>query len=446
MKKIRINSLLTLFYVAFSTVIFAEEVPQAQFEEYNLKNGLHIILHKDTNEPNVIVGMKYHVGSKNEVPNRTGFAHFFEHLLFHGTKNIPQGQFENIVMSAGGYCNAYTTYDVTYYYQLLPAHQYKLGLWLESERLLHPIITEEGIKREREIVKEEKRMRYGNSPLGYAYFDMMEVLYPFENYGHSIIGSMEDLDAASLDDFQTFFQKYYKPNNACLVVAGNIDLEETKKWIKYYFKDIPKGKKVERPHNFQARSLQKRIEKHPKGLKKPALALCYPVMPETDKDAPVIQLIATILSGNSSYSYFKQEAIKKDTLINGLKASAELYEKIGVLRLAGRMKDINSEEHLVETMKEQVKRLRNEPVSSHFLKQVVNEFESAYTDLYFHAESFADEITKYHHLYGSAEKFNDVITNFLKITPADIQRVAQKCLNDENCITTVYYPEKKTRK
>lgn len=439
MKKIIVIALLIL-----PSVLFAKKQPMAEFVEYDLENGLHVIIYHDVNEPNVVVGTKYHVGAKNEEADRTGFAHFFEHLLFHGTKNIPQGEFENTVMNAGGYCNAYTSYDVTYYYQLLPAHEYKLGLWVESERMLHPIITEEGINREREIVKEEKRMRYEGKPLGNSYYDMMGAMFTYETYGHNMIGSMDDLDASSIKDFKGFFEKYYVPNNACLIVAGNVDILETKKWIEYYFKDIPKGKEVKRPKDFGGPSgKEKIIEKTEKGLKKTAVSLNYYAVPETHSDAPIMNVIAAILSGDNTYSYFDKDIlVDSDTIIQHVSATTELWEKVGVFRIKGKLKVEGQEQHLISKVEEQLERLKNEPVDDYVLQQVINSFEVGYTDFYFHAESLADMITNYHHFWGDANEFNNVIEKYTSITAKDIQRVAKKYFNKDNRVSIIYHPEK----
>ncbi len=436
--------ILFIILLIVPTVLFAKKKPMVEFVEYDLDNGLHVIIYHDVNEPNVVVGTKYHVGSKNEEPDRTGFAHFYEHLLFHGTENIPQGEFENIIMNAGGYCNAYTSYDVTYYYQLLPAHEFKLGLWAESERMLHPVITEEGINREREIVKEEKRMRYDNKPLGNAYNDMMEAMFPYETYGHSMIGSMEDLDASSINDFDKFFKKYYVPNNACLVIAGNVDIPETKKWVEYYFKDIPKGKDIKRPIDFGKPSgKEKIVEKTEKGLKHTAVGLNYYAMPETHDDAYVMNVIATILSGDSEYSYFENEIlIEEDTIVAHVSATTELWEKVGAFRIKGKLDVENQEQYLIQKVEEQLERLKNEPVNEYILQQVLNTYEVSYTDFYFHAESLADMITNYYHFWGNANEFNNAIEHYTSITPKDIQRVAKKYFNKDNRVTIIYHPEK----
>ncbi|WP_411801939.1 M16 family metallopeptidase [Algibacter lectus] len=413
------------------------------FEEYDLANGLHVILHKDVNEPNVIVGTKYHVGSKNESVKHTGYAHFYEHLLFHGTKNIPQGKLENIILNAGGYCNAYTNYDVTYYYQLLPAHEFKLGLWVESERMLHPVITQEGINREREIVKEERRMRYDNKPLGNSYFDMMSKLYSYNTYGHNMIGSMEDLNTASKADFDAFFKTYYIPNNACLVVSGNIDIEETKKWINLYFKDIPKGKKIKRPHKFDRLSgLEKRTEIYVKGLTDESILIGYPLMPQSDPDALVVQVFTALLSGNSNYSYFEDKLkVQEDTIIKRINASADFWEKTSTFRVNASVTNANSEQYLLDKVEAQLNLLKNTTVDPAVLKQVKRQFESAFVDYFYHAETFADKVTNYYHLYKNTSDIRNLIDHLNKITVYDIQRVAKKYLDKSNRVVIVYHPE-----
>lgn len=415
---------------------------KVDFTEYDLENGLHVIMYPDKTAPNVVVGVKYHVGSKNEEADRTGFAHFFEHLLFHGTENIPQGEFENIVMSAGGYSNAYTSYDVTYYYEFLPSHEYKLGLWLESERMLHPIITQEGIDRERNIVKEEKRMRYDNKPMGNAYNDIMAAMYAPETYGHSMIGSMEHLDAASLNDFNQFFKTYYAPNNACLVLVGNININETKKWVNHYFGDIPMGKKIKRPVDFGKPSgKEKVIEKTVKGLKKTAVSMAYYCMPETHQDASVLKVIAALLSGDDSYSLFDRNITKNDTMVQFAQASAELWEGVGFLRIKASLKENGYEKELISKIENEINTLKDNKLTTVELQKVLNIFEVAHTDSYFHNETMADMLTNYYHIWGNARKFNNVIEDFTSITAEDIQRVAKQYLDPQNRTTIIYYPE-----
>ncbi|MGV6846054.1 MAG: M16 family metallopeptidase, partial [Lutibacter sp.] len=232
-------------FIFCSTQISAQKV---NFEEYNLSNGLHVILHQDNSAPVVTTSVMYHVGSKNEIVGRTGFAHFFEHLLFEGTENIKRGQWFKIVSANGGTNNANTTQDRTYYYEVFPSNNLQLGLWMESERMMHPIINQIGVDTQNEVVKEEKRLRYDNSPYGQWAPQVFSKLFTKHPYHWTTIGSMKDLDAAKLEEFRAFNKKYYVPNNAVLVVSGDFEKETTKKLIKDYFEPIPAGPKVIQPN------------------------------------------------------------------------------------------------------------------------------------------------------------------------------------------------------
>jgi len=190
----------------------------------------------------------YHVGSKNEDPERTGFAHFFEHLMFEGSENIPRGDFFKIVQGNGGTLNANTSFDRTFYFEVLPSNQLKLGLWLESERLLHLKIDSIGVETQRKVVKEERSQRYDNQPYGSLLEELFKRAYKVYPYSWTPIGSVQYIDQAKLDEFLDFYKTYYVPQNATLSIAGDIDIEQTKEWIDLYFSDIPKGtKEINRP-------------------------------------------------------------------------------------------------------------------------------------------------------------------------------------------------------
>ena len=219
----KINFAILLLAVAATT-----SAQNVKFTEYDLPNGLHVVLHQNNTAPVVTVSVMYHVGGKDDPAGRTGFAHFFEHLLFEGTQNIKRGEFMKIISQNGGQNNANTSMDRTYYYEVFPSNQLKTGLWLESERLLHPIINTIGVETQSEVIKEEKRLRMDNQPYGNFQNAIFSSLFTNHPYKRSLIGSMEDLDAAKLEEFQAFNKKYYVPNNAVLVIAGDIQIEDTK--------------------------------------------------------------------------------------------------------------------------------------------------------------------------------------------------------------------------
>ena len=235
---------LNTFSILTTLLFISANAQQVSYEEYDLDNGLHVILHRDNSAPIAVTSVMYHVGSKDENPDKTGFAHFFEHLLFEGTENIERGDFFKIVSSNGGDNNANTTQDRTYYYELFPSNNLELGLWLESERLLHPVINQIGVDTQKEVVQEERRLRVDNSPYGQLVEQMFKNLFTKHPYNWSVIGSLDHLASATLEDFKAFNEIYYVPNNATLVVAGDFETAETKALIESYFGSIPRGKEI----------------------------------------------------------------------------------------------------------------------------------------------------------------------------------------------------------
>src|SRR5919112_1863214 len=227
--------LLIVLTAAFINSSLSAQAPRIEFEKYTLPNGLTIILHRDTTAPVVAVTALYHVGSKNEDTARTGFAHFFEHLLFEGSENIKRGEFDKYVTNAGGSLNANTSQDRTFYYELLPSNQLKLGLWLESERMMHAKIAQIGVNTQREVVKEEKRQRIDNQPYGTILTEILKRAQKGTPYAWAPIGSLEHLNAAKLNQFIDFYKTFYVPNNCVLSIAGDINIEQTKKLVEDYF-------------------------------------------------------------------------------------------------------------------------------------------------------------------------------------------------------------------
>src|SRR3954469_6444319 len=208
------------------------------FTEYTLPNGLHVILHEDHATPIVAVSVMYHVGSKNEDPQRTGFAHFFEHLLFEGSDNIKRGEYMKFIQAAGGQLNANTTQDRTFYYEVLPSNQLELALWMESERMLHAKIDTVGVETQRKVVKEEKKQRYDNTPYGQLINVIFENAYTKYPYRWSPIGKEQYINQATLAEFMNFYKTFYVPNNAVLVISGDITVAQTKELINKYYGGI----------------------------------------------------------------------------------------------------------------------------------------------------------------------------------------------------------------
>lgn len=427
-----------LLVVLFGQTTYAQEV---QFEEYDLPNGLHVILHQDNGAPVVTTSVLYHVGAKDEEPERTGFAHFFEHLLFEGTKNIERGKWFSIVSSNGGKNNAYTNDDYTYYYEVFPSNNLELGLWLESERMLHPVINQIGVDTQNEVVKEEKRLRVDNSPYGKFFENVKKNLFVKHPYKHTTIGEMEHLDAASLDEFLAFNKKYYVPNNAVLVIAGDIDIDQTKKMVKDYFAAIPSGAAVARV-NIKEDPISAPIKAvaYDPNIQIPAVVTGYRMPSIKTRDAKVLDMISTYLSdGNSSKLYKKMVDEQKMALqVGAFNISQEDY---GMYLIFGLPLGDNSLESLVEAMDEEVVKIQEELISEKDFQKLQNKFETDFVNSNASVEGIANSLAEYYTFYRDTNLINTEIDVYRSITREEIQAVAKKYLNKNERLVLDYLPE-----
>ena len=412
------------------------------FEEYDLENGLHVILHQDNSVPIVTTSVLYHVGSKDENPERTGFAHFFEHLLFEGTKNISKGKWFSIVTGNGGSNNAYTTNDFTYYYENFPSNNLKLGLWMESERMLHPIIDQTGVDTQNEVVKEEKRMRYDNSPYGKWNEEVKSYLYKLHPYSQTTIGKMEHLDAATLEEFMAFNKKYYIPNNATLTVAGDIDIPQAKGWIKDYFGPIPRGPEIQR--NFPKESpITETIkaEAFDPNIQIPAVFLAYRTPGRNSREARVLDVISTYLSqGKSSKLYKKLVDDKKMSLqVAAFNLNNEDYSTYVILSLP---LGENTLETLITEIDEEISKIQNKLISEKDYQKLQNQFESEFVNSNSTIEGIANSLAEYYVFYdGDTNLINKELDLYKSISREEIRNVAQKFLNTNQRLELHYLPE-----
>ncbi len=278
-----------------------------KYIEYDLPNGMHVILHQNKAVPVVSTYVLYKVGSKNERPDRTGFAHFFEHLMFEGSDNIPRGKIDKYISGAGGNLNASTSFDQTDYFFNVPANQLKLALWIESERLMHSRIDEAGVETQRQVVKEEKRRGVDNQPYGTLFEELSKQVFKGTPYEWVPIGSFQYIDSAKIEEFRDFWRKFYLPNNATLAIAGDFEIEPTKQLVADYFGEIPKGPEVERPQiewNLDAPGTKKDVLKDNTPL--PASLHSWRAPKETDPDAYPLELLGNILSSGRSSRLYKR--------------------------------------------------------------------------------------------------------------------------------------------
>ncbi len=439
----QINMKKILFYCAFVAVAGNATAQQKlAYTEYKLKNGLPVILHQDKSAPVVAVSVMYHVGSKDEQPNRTGFAHFFEHLLFEGSKNIGRGEFMKIVSANGGQNNANTSQDRTFYYEVFPSNQLATGLWLESERMMHPIINQIGVKTQNEVVKEEKRLRVDNQPYGNFVAEVMKRLFTKHQYNWVPIGSMADLDASTLEEFQAFNKKFYTPSNAVLVVAGDIDIEKTKKLIEGYFGEIPSGTPIVKS-KIQEELITKAIvdTAYDNNIQIPAIMTAYRIPGMTTKESKMLEMASAVLSqGKSSRMYKKMVDDKKNSLQTGtFNFSLEDYGAYIAYALPNNGTPLDT---LLKDMDEEIVKLQTEKISTEEFTKLQNQFENDFLDKNTRMLGVAENLAAGYTFYKNTNNINTELEEIRKITPEDIQAVVKKYLNPNQRVVLYYLPNK----
>jgi zinc protease len=440
MKKILATAFLALTF-------YASNAQEINFVEYDLDNGLHVILHQDNRAPVITTAISYHVGSKDEEEGRSGFAHFFEHLLFEGTENIEGGQWFKIVEANGGSNNAYTTDDQTYYYEVFPSNKLELSLWMESERMLHPIIRQEDrITLQEGVVKEEKNFRLRNAPYGALLYAVRSNLYKKHPYGRLTIGLDKDLTAADINDFKKFNARYHKPNNATLVVAGDIDVNQTKEMVEKYFADIPSSDDV-------VRNLPKEdpIEEtirstwYDPNIQVPALLVGYITPKMNTREARVLSILSTYLSDGKSSVLYKR-MVDDNKLALAVQTVNLAQEDYGTyLMLALPLGEITLEKLLSE-IDEEIEKVKNELITDRDLEKLQNTLETQFVNRNASIEGIANSLSDYYTFYGDTGLINSELDIYRSITKEEIRDVAKKYLNSNQRVIVDYLPGDETNK
>jgi len=432
-----------LLVAAMGLGIFSAQAQsnKIEFEQYKLKNGLNVILHEDHSTPIVAVTVLYHVGSKDENPERTGFAHFFEHLLFEGSENIERGEYMKLVQSNGGILNANTSFDRTFYFEILPSNQLELGLWLESERMLHAKIDETGVETQREVVKEEYRQRYENTPYGSFLPTMFEKAFEKHPYQWVPIGSLEHLNAAKIDEFRDFYKKFYIPNNATLSIAGDFDKKQLKAWINKYFAGIPKGAPIERNKIVEPAKTKEIRDVVEDNVQLPGVFMGYHTPAQNSKDAYAVAMVAQILSqGNSSR--MQKSIVDEQQKALAVGAFPFPTEDPGMALMFGITNMGVAVEDLEEAINKEVEKLQNELISEEEFQKLKNQIENDMYSQNSKIEGIAENLANYFVYYGDANLINTEIERYMEVTREDIMNAAKKYFTKENRVVLHYVPKK----
>ena len=428
-----------LLFSAFLLInsLFAQQV---DFTEFDLENGLHVILHQDNAAPVVVTSVMYDVGGKDREEGRTGFAHFFEHLLFEGSENIGRGEFMKIIPANGGTFNANTSNDRTYYYEIFPSNKLELGLWLESERMLHPVIDKVGVDTQNEVVKEEKRQRY-DAPYGKIFKVLGENLFKVHPYKDENIGKMEDLDAATLEEFMAYYDKYYGPNNAVLIVAGDIQIEETKDLVRKYFSEVKNKPEVVRNFPKENPIVERtRVKTYDRNIQIPAILAAYRTPGFGKRDAYVLDMISSYLSGGESSVLYKKLVDDQEQALQvaAINITQQDYSMFTFFALPLGNVSLDT---LIEEMDEEISKVQNELISERDYQKLQNQFESQFVNSNSSIAGIASSLATYYMLYGDVNLINKEIDIYRSISREEIRDVAKRYLNTNQRVEIEYLPE-----
>lgn len=445
MKTKRVVIALLALVSIMSTVVTAQnadKLPKLQYEEYRLPNGMRVILHQDKSTPIVAVNIWYHVGSKNEVPGRTGFAHLFEHMMFQGSKNYNEDYFKPL-QEAGANINGSTTPDRTNYYEVLPSNFLELALFMESDRMggLLDAMTQEKLNNQRDVVKNERRQRYDNQPYGTAFEKISELMYPKDHpYNWTTIGSLDDLTAASMDDVKAFFRQYYSPSNASLVIAGDFDSKQAKTWVSKYFGGIGNGAPITRP-NPPAPKLTGEIRKtYEDSVQLPRVYMVWHSVAQGHKDEAALNVLGAILSSGRG-SRFQSNLIFGKQIAQDAFASNQTREIAGQFIVASTARPQKTLEEIEKELMTEIDRIKNEPPSAEEIARAVNQTES---QIVFGLQTVlgkADAMNENATFFGKPDLFQQNLDEYRAVTPAEVQRVAKQYLTGDRIVVN-FVPRK----
>ncbi|MFN2447211.1 MAG: M16 family metallopeptidase [Vicinamibacterales bacterium] len=440
--------LATALLALLSTTLAAQERTPLSipYTEITLDNGLHVILHQDRSVPIVAVNLWYHVGSANEKPGRTGFAHLFEHLMFEGSKHVPEGAFDNWLEAAGGTNNGSTDLDRTNYIIDVPESALELALMVESDRMgfLLDTMTPKTVDGQRDVVKNERRQSYENAPYGKAYLALPALLYPKGHpYSWSTIGSMDDLTAASYDDVVHFFKTYYTPNNASLVIAGDIDVADTRRLVERWFGSFPRGGDVPplvvppvQLDGVKRETITDRVQL-------PKLHLAWHSPAQYAPADAALDLIASVLSSGRSSRLYRR-------LVYDLQVAQEVsaYQQSQALGSVFNVEVMVRPGHPVDDVlrivDEELDRLRNEPVPDRELAGALNQVQATFYRGMERVGGFygkANQLNQYYTETGLPDFFEGDLARYRALSPADLQSAAKRFLPAGRRVELIVVPE-----
>jgi zinc protease len=421
----------------------ALEVP---FRQFQLRNGLNVILHRDTSVPIVTVNVWYHVGSANERQGRTGFAHLFEHLMFEGSKHVKEGEFDTLLEAAGGNNNGSTTNDRTNYVIDVPSNALELALFLESDRMgyLLDTMSPSRVDGQRDVVKNERRQSYENRPYGMASLEIDKMLWPSNHpYSWPTIGHMEDLTAASHDDVVQFFKTYYAPNNASLVIGGDIDFDRTRALVEKWFGEIPRGADVLPVAPPAARLTAVKRQTLTDQVRLPRLYLAWLTPRLFAPGDAALDVLSSVLAGGKNSRLYKRliydtQMAQEVTAYQGSGALGSSFQIIATARPGHTVAELQ------KAIDEEIERLKREPPDAREVQRAINQIEAGFYRRMERVGGFygkADQLNAYYAAGGGPDFFAEDLARYTTLTASDIQAAALEWLPGDRRVELVVEPE-----
>lgn len=414
--------------------------PVLQFEEYDLPNGLHVILCPSHTVPLVSLNLWYHVGSKDEDPTRTGFAHLFEHMMFQGSQNIKKAEHFRHVQNVGGTLNATTNQDRTNYFETLPSSEIELAMWLESDRMLALDVTIDNFENQRAVVKEERRQRYDNQPYGTVYENLLLRVFPTSGYHWPTIGSMKHLDETQIDEVVAFHKKFYQPNNASLCLVGDFKRDVAMRLIEKYFGSIPAGPQiVRREQVIEPIAKQVRHTMYD-NVQLPAVYIAFQSSHAYSEDEYKLDIVSDVLSkGRSSRLY--RELVYKQRIAKEINCYNLSNEKAGMFLVSGVAQIGVQPEQIEEALWMEIARMRSDPAESAELQKVKNKFEAGYVRSLTEVGSRSDHLQRAYTFKRDASLANQELARLLGVTAEEARDAATRYLTPEKAVVLYVLPK-----
>jgi zinc protease len=418
----------------------AQSIPKLRFEKSTLPNGLQVILHEDHSTPIVVVDTWYHVGSGDEKPGRTGFAHLFEHIMFMGSENVPVGQFDKWLESVGAENNGSTNSDRTNYYESLPSNALPLALWLDADRMgkLLPVMDQPKLDLQRDVVKNERRQRVDNTPYGRSDETILAALFPATHpYHWPTIGSMTDLSAASLEDVKQFFRTYYAPNNATLVIAGDFNRDSALTWVQRYFGAIPRGPQMPARPVVPAFTLPRdTFVVLDDKVTLPRLYETWHSVKLFHPDDAALDVLADVLAGDKNSRLYKRLVFDMQIAqdVNAFQSSGRLD---GYFQIVVTPKPGQTPARMATLVAEEISKIARDGVTPRELARSLNSRRASFLDQLASVLGKSDRLASYDYSAGTPDYAQEDLARYEKITAADVQRVATQYLNQPKVVLTV---------